>query len=706
MDNSTQNIHLDIEGMTCSSCARTVEKQLKKGGAEDIFVDVSHGEARARVPMNVDAASLAERVSKIGYPAKVHSGEQDDTSHKWTSLEKKLLFSAVLTVPLLFHMFLSHDAFLSRPLVQLGLSLPVYIIGFFHFGKSGLASLKAGAPNMDVLIFTGSTAAFVYSLWGSISFFGTPEVHNYMFFETSASIITLVLLGNLIEQRSVKKTTSAIKELSQIRVKMARRIQGDSIDEIPVEEVIPGDVLQVNTGDQIPVDGVISKGSGDIDESLITGESVPVFKADGQNVVGGTLVLDGNFVMKTTAIGAQTVLSQIVEMVKTAQQNKPEIQRLGDKVSAVFVPAVLGISIITFFISWSVGIDFNSSLMRAIAVLVISCPCAMGLATPTAVMVGLGRAARNGIMIKGARTLEELAKIETIVFDKTGTLTTGRFTIDTLQISDGFDESEVKSALLSLETHSNHPIAVSIARELAGTEPMELLGALELKGKGIKGRDAHGNTWGVGSYRMIDSAELTDADLYVIKNEAIAGRLTISDEIKPLAKQTIDNLKALGIRTVMLSGDKKKTCHAVAEAIGIEEVIAQQLPEEKLLHIQQFVEQGKTAMVGDGINDAPALVQANVGISFSGATEVSINAAQVVLVGRDDLDQVEEALKLGRMTYSTIKQNLFWAFFYNVLAIPVAGLGFLSPIIAALSMAFSDVMVIGNSLRLRFRNLR
>lgn len=696
---------LDVEGMTCANCAIGVENQLKKLGAEDIKVNFALGEASFVTPENNTPEKIAKSITQSGYKSIIRT-ENPEEKKGLSDIEKKFWFSLLFTIPLMSHMFLPHDSFMQNPILQACLAFPVFILGVFHFGKSGLSSLKSGAPNMDVLIFIGSTSAFFYSSWGAYTFFGTPQAHNFLFFETSASIVSLVLLGNLLEHRSVTKTTSAIKDLSAMQVKTAMRFNANGEPEkVVIHAIKVGDLLLVNTGDGIPVDGIIMEGEGIVDESMISGESIPVNKISGDKVIGSTILTDGNFILKAEAIGKNTVLSKIIDLVKNAQQNKPNIQRLGDKVSAIFVPVVIGISLITFLLA-KFGFDLSTqqSLMQAIAVLVISCPCAMGLATPTAVMVGIGRAAKNGILIKGGSTLEELAKTKTVIFDKTGTLTTGKFSIKSFNIIEG-DKKQITDVLFNIEERSSHPIAKSIVENLKDkASSIDLSDIEEIKGIGLSAKDPENNTWKVGSYRMV--SELTDDKLhevYILKNEKLVATLDIEDEIKPQSKEIIAELTNQGIEVVLLSGDKQNKCDSLAESLNIKNVFAEQLPEQKLKKVEEYTSLGNTVMVGDGVNDAPALAQATVGISFGDATDISMNTAQVVLLGTNGIDKLTNALHLSRLTLKTIKQNLFWAFFYNVMAIPVAALGFLSPMIAAGTMALSDVVVIGNSIYLKIK---
>jgi Cu+-exporting ATPase len=563
---------------------------------------------------------------------------------------------------------------------------------------------------MDVLIFIGSSSAFIYSISG-IYLYSNHEVNNYLFFETAATIITLVLLGNVLEQRSVKQTTSAIKELSALTVNTAKMVGiqfgKEIITEISYKDIPLGAILQVNSGDKVPVDGEIFSGAASIDEAMLTGESMPVEKTVKDKVIGGTILLSGNFRMRAEKIGKETTLSKIIDLVKKAQQEKPNIQKLGDKISAIFVPVVLGISIITFFIAFfAFHITMQDALMRSIAILVISCPCAMGLATPTAVMVGIGRAAKKGILIKGGNTLEVFANIKNIVFDKTGTLTTGEFQIKKIDC-DSHLEQEVKEVLVQLEQHSSHPIAKSIVRELAATHFTKTFSdIIEEKGLSVSAKDQEQNKYTIGSFKIAKHLTTDDKhNVYILKNDQLIATVDLTDELKVKVKESISILHKAGIGTVLLSGDSKSKCDEIAEKVGIKNVYSEHSPAQKLDIIEKLNSISPTAMVGDGINDAPALVKATVGISLSNATQVAIQSAQIILLNSNDLSSLAEAHLISKHTLITIKQNLFWAFFYNVVAIPIAAAGLLNPMIGALAMALSDVIVIGNSIRLKTKKL-
>ncbi|HTL82369.1 MAG TPA: cation-translocating P-type ATPase [Bacteroidia bacterium] len=708
MAEKTAHIDLKIEGMDCANCALGITRKLSKSGHSDIHVNFATGDASLELAKDHSVEDVVADIESLGY--KVVSKEEP---RKRFGTREKFFFSLLFTIPLfLGHMFGGEHSFIASPIVQLSLCIPVFLVGAWHFGKSALGSLRSGIPNMDVLIFIGSTAAFVYSIIGMMLYKDMHEVHKYMFFETSATIITLVLLGNLIEHMSVKKTTSAISELTALQPETAYRVvfspNGEKIEEIPSEDLKANDIVQLNTGEKIPADGVVISGTGSADESMITGESAPADKVNGSPLTGGTLLLSGPMRMKVLNVGAQSTLSRIILLVKQAQGDKPPVQQLADRISAIFVPIVLLISILTYIVSnYFLHSELTDSIMRAIAVLVISCPCAMGLATPTAVMVGVGRAARNGILVKGGRTLEQLAGIQTIVFDKTGTLTTGKFASLEIQTSGNANETEIRRILFSLESSSSHPLARSVVEFLAKekTNAVQLKNISENKGVGMEAEDESGTKWAVGSWRILGDGGKKDADMYVLRNGEPVASILLKDEIREGMHEVISFCRSKGIKTVLLSGDRKNKCEEVGKTLGIDLVYAEQLPDQKSEVIKKFKSEGKTAMVGDGINDAPALALADVGISPGEGSQIAMQSSQVVLLGKDGLKKIIDTILIGRASVRTIKQNLFWALFYNVIAIPIAAMGFLAPVYAALAMAFSDVIVIGNSILLRTRKL-
>ena len=697
-----EKVTLNIEGMDCTNCALGIQRFLERKGIDAPHVSFTNAEAYFQLKNTEELPKIIAGIEKLGY--QVNENTTDTPNQPSFTLQHKFILSAIFTLPLLLHMFIDWH-WLHHPYVQLCLALPVFFIGIIHFGKSAYFSLKAGVANMDVLIILGATAAFGYSLYGTWMELGS----DFLFYETAASIITIVLLGNLIEHRAVLKTTSSVDALVKLQHTVAKRLQvvngKEQTESITANQIKENDVLLVNTGDVIPTDGIIVQGAGSLNEAMISGESVPVEKQLGDKVIGGTLLTTGSITVRATKVGTETLLSQIIQMVKEAQQKKPAIQQLADRVSSIFVPSVFAIALLTFSLSYFLfNISFQAALIHSIAVMVIACPCAMGLAVPTAVVVGIGKAARQGVLIKGADTLERLKKTKVVVFDKTGTLTTGHFQIQHIETF-GIDLKEIQQLLVALERHSSHPIATSILKELQTVAAATLQAVREIKGLGMEGQDTVGNHYQLGSAKLLHQAELghmidEQANLYLLKNRQLVARIYLTDQPKPYAQELIAYFKEKGIRTVLLSGDSIYRTKALAETLQIDQFFAEKTPEEKLQIVTKLTQEESTAMVGDGVNDAPALAKATVGISLSNATQVAIEAAQIILL-KGELKNLQNAFMVGEKTIKVIKQNLFWAFFYNVLAIPFAAVGLLTPLIASLTMAFSDIVVIFNSLRLK-----
>lgn len=686
--------------MTCAHCAHTVASYLKKEGLKQVSVSYANNEVIFEEVIPEKLEQIKKGISQLGYRVTSYA---DKETQPLLSLEYLLIICTVLTIPLLLHMIvdisLLHEAWL-----QWMLATPVLLLGWYYFGKSALGSLRARSPNMDVLILLGATAAYGYSLAGFLLYRGS----HYLFFETSATIITLVLLGNLIEKKSVKKTTSAIDNLARLKPDKAQlvlEINGFELtDTVAVENIKPGDTIRVNEGDRIPLDGTIVSGHGFTDESALTGESTPVEKNVGDSVIAGAILTQGSLKIKVTADVSQSYISKLIQLIREAHHEKPHLQRFADTLSSIFVPLVIFISVVTFLCSHFIfNIPATQAFMNSIAVLVIACPCAMGLATPTAIMVGLGRVASKGILIKGAKTVELLARVNTIVFDKTGTLTTGNFQIGRIKIFSNDSEQIIKSIIYALEKHSSHPIARSIVAQLQGIDTFPMYQVEEVKGIGIKGTDRLGNIYWFGSHHILSQPD-QGYDLYLTKNNQLIAALDIEDNVKVEAKQVIAALKKLNIQVIMLSGDSRRKCEQVGRKIGISQIYAEVKPDDKLKMITHLSIHSPTAMVGDGINDAPALSKATVGISLGNASEIAIDSAQVILLN-SNLFALYEAVLISRYTFSTIKQNLYWALSYNFIAIPVAAAGYLNPMLAAFSMAFSDIVVIGNSLLLKWKKI-
>ncbi len=701
-----ESIQWKVDGMSCSNCALTIHKYLEKEGMKNVKVNLIGGDVSFETLNGIQKNKLAKGIEELGY--KVENGLQTKTkrfSFLSTHLQR-FWFCLPFTVLLMMHMLPGHSHWLMNPYVQLALTIPVYLIGMSFFGKSALKSLRNGIPNMNVLIATGATAAFVYSLYGTL----TGQAENYMFYETAATIITLVFLGNYLEEASIQSTQRALKQLAKSQKIMANMIAfDDQHNELifPIEnsQLKVGDLILIKNGEQVPMDCKILWGDAHVNEAIITGESAPVHKYAKDKLVGGSVVTDGTVKAQVTATGNDTVLSGIINLVKQAQGEKPPVQLLADKISAIFVPVVIGIAVITLIGNWIYLKEFTPALMRSIAVLVIACPCAMGLATPAAIAVGLGRGAKTGILFRNATSLELFKDIKQVVFDKTGTLTTGKFQISNYKSQ--VEADEFKRIVYSLEKYSNHPIAKCIAGEWktsagspGGKDEIKWNKIEEVKGLGMKATDAAGNNYTAGSYKVATHLTKDEThNIYLVKNNELLGWIDVKDEIREEAKSVINYLHSKNIKTILLSGDRQEKCDTLAKELGIKEVIAEQTPEQKLQKITDLTIASPTAMVGDGINDAPALAKATIGISMNDASQIAMQSAQVVLMNHG-LKNLPAALGLGKHTYLTIKQNLFWAFAYNIIAIPVAAFGFLSPVFGALVMALSDVVLAVNSVRL------
>jgi len=709
-----EKVTLKVTGMTCTNCANSIDRYLVNQGFDKVNVDFANEEASFYATESSALYDVIEGIEKLGFQVEdeAYSYKQKNTGllsrlFFWLRpLEAKFIFSAILTVPLLLSMFFK-TSILGNSYFQLALSTPVFLVGLYYFGKSAWYSLKALYPNMDVLIVMGSSAAFFYSLYATLNNLG----HNYMFYETAATIITLVLLGNLIEKRAVKQTTSAVEGLRSLQPDEVKKLAHFNTAEEKIQ-IVEYDTIKINdhfivtAGDRIALDGEVVWGNAYIDESPITGESYPVEKGYGENVFSGTLVQNGSLKIRTTVAGNATMLSQIIGLVKDAQAEKPKVQALADKISAIFVPVVICIAIIAFLINFIfVDVGFQQSFMRCIAVLVIACPCAMGLATPTAVVVGLGKAAQNGILVKGAKAIESFAETEKIVFDKTGTLTSGDFKIKKIKAID-ISILRLNKIIVGLEKYSSHPIANSILHKLKDVTPFQFSDVKEIAGIGVMAKADNGDVYTISSYKMVEHlTEDAEHNAYITKNDSIIGWIDLEDKERVNVNQAIDYFNKNDIETVLLSGDKQHRCDQIAKQLNIKKVYAEQLPEDKLRLIEEWQKNKHVTMLGDGINDAPALVKANVGISVSDGTNIAMDASDMVLMS-ENINHLATAHKISKYTLKTIKQNLFWAFFYNIVAIPMAAAGFLSPMLAAFSMAFSDVIVIGNSLRFKNKKIQ
>ena len=713
-----EKVDWKVEGMTCTNCALTINRYLEKEGLKDVNVNFIGGEVSFELNGNKTKEELTRGIKDLGYKV-VDDGQlttDDQSKSNWWSVLggqwsftnhlQRFLFCLPFTLVLMLHMLPWHPAFLMNPWIQLAICIPVYVVGMSYFGVSAVKSLRRGIPNMNVLIAIGATAAFVYSLIGSIGKFGM----DYIFYETAATIITLVFLGEWVEHKSVATTQKELNKLAAQQKVMANMIAFDEEHKeliFPVENTTlhVGDLILIKTGEQVPIDCKILWGDIYVNEALLTGESKPIHKTKKDALIGGSMLTDGTVKAQVTAIGKDTVLSNILTLVKQAQGEKPPVQQLADKISAVFVPVVLGIALLTFLINhFAFDISGTNSLMRSIAVLVISCPCAMGLATPAAIAVGLGRAAKNGILFRNAKSLELFKNIRTVVFDKTGTLTKGNFKVTGFK-SLVLSEEKFKQVVFSLEKYSNHPIAKSITEDWKMNNPIHWKKIEEIKGLGIKAEDTEGNNFLIGSYKTVGvQTDDHSHTAYLLQNEKLIGWFDMEDEIRTEAKEVISYLHSKNIQTILLSGDTKERTKKIADILGIDKVYAEKTPEEKLLIIEQLNNETPVAMVGDGVNDAPALAKATIGISMSDATQLAVQSAQVVLMNKG-IQHLPLALGLGKHTFITIKGNLFWAFIYNVVAIPIAAVGLLQPGLAALAMGFSDVVLAINSIWLKYKKV-
>ncbi len=716
-----EKVNWKVEGMSCTNCALTINKFLQGKGMQEVKVNFMGGDVSFDMPLEASKQDLAKGISGLGYH--VHTGDEEHTTDKrvFKTHLQRFIFCAIFTVPLMLHMIPGvHIHFLMNPYVQLALTIPVFIVGMDFFGRSAVKSLLKGIPNMNVLVALGAVAAFGYSLYGTL----TGQAENYLFYETTATILTLVFLGNWLEDKSVETTQSALRKLVVNQKVMANMIAYDDQHQEHIFPVVStslkvGDILLIKTGEAVPMDCKILWGEASVSEAIISGESVPVDKTMNDILIGGSTLESGTVKAYVTAVGKDTVLANILQLVKDAQTEKPPVQQLADRISAIFVPVVISIALLTLLINYfAADQSFTNSLLRSIAVLVIACPCAMGLATPAAIAVGLGRAARNGVLFKNAKSLEVFKDIRQVVFDKTGTLTTGLFTVADFRIvsNTGKENSlttdhspltteAFQRIAFSLEKYSNHPIAKAIVKEWKTKNEIRWAKIEEVKGQGMKATDKEGNEYTAGSYETVAGlTKDTTHNIYLTRKSEWIGWIDMADEIRPEAKQVISFLKNRNIKTILLSGDRREKCEQVAQVLGIDEVIAEQTPQQKLEKIAALDKEAPVAMVGDGINDAPALAKATVGISLSDASHIAMQSAQVVLMNHG-LKNLPLSLGLGKHTYITIKQNLFWAFAYNIVAIPVAAMGYLNPTFGALVMGLSDVVLAVNSIRLNFKKV-
>ena len=707
----------DITGMTCAACSGRIEKVLSRtNGVKSASVNLATMQAEVEFD-SLTADDIINIITKLGFGARIHSNTPTGEEKENRSMLLAFIFSAILTLPMLIGMLLSPFDLpflhvLHNPYLPFALATPVQFLVGSRFYKHAFSAIKSGSATMDVLVSLGTSAAYFYSVY--LTFFTNLNIASMqmqVYFEASATVITLVLLGKLLEAKAKLRTAEAVKKLVGLQAMTATVIRDGRELEVPLSEVNVGDTVIVRPGEKIPVDAVVISGNSAVDEASLTGESVPKDKLENDTVFGGTINLTGALTLSATAVGADSMLSRIIRMVEQAQGSKAPIQKTADKVSAVFVPCVLIAALLTL-IGWLLySGNVETALVNAVSVLVIACPCSLGLATPTAIMVSTGVGAQNGILIKGGEALEKLHLIDTVVLDKTGTVTEGKPLVTDI-IAHNISEDELLRLAASVQNLSEHPLAKAVVNA-CGSDLLSVTDFESVTSMGVTAK-IDGKVVAVGKPALLTrfgaQADLDTVNtlensgktaMAVCVEDKYIGCIAVADSIKSAAAESVAQLKALGAQVYMITGDNARAADTIAKQAGISNVFAEVMPEDKANHIKALISQGKkVAMLGDGINDAPALACADVGIAMGGGTDIAIDSGDVVLMGSDIL-RAPAAIRLSVATMRKIKQNLFWAFFYNTVGIPLAAFGFLSPVIAGAAMAFSSVSVVSNSLMLK-----